>query len=197
MSTLEDLSPLVEALRERIREEKRKSGLTIDRLADEAGISRTAVIKLLSNSKIDPKLTDIAALCRYFDLSLDRVFSLHSEAVPLDTPQEVVEQNHTLELENARLTAALEVRRTQVRFAHAMCFLMVSFCALLAICLVVYMIIDAQIADAGIIRGGKLSVAAWILVALIFASILAAILIVLRFFRKELAAGLNQSVQKL
>ena len=84
-----------------------------------------------------------------------------------------------------------------MRFAHAMCFLMASFCALLAICLVVYMIIDAQIADAGIIRGGKLSVAAWILVALIFASILAAILIVLRFFRKELAAGLNQSVQKL
>ena len=66
MSTFEDSAPLVEALRENIREAKRKSGLTIDRLADEAGISRTAVIKLLSNSKIDSKLTDIAALCRYF-----------------------------------------------------------------------------------------------------------------------------------
>ena len=86
MSTFEDSAPLVEALRENIREAKRKSGLTIDRLADEAGISRTAVIKLLSNSKIDPKLTDIAALCRYFDLSLDRVFSLHSEAAPPPLP---------------------------------------------------------------------------------------------------------------
>ena len=196
MSTVEDLTPLVEALRENIREAKRKSGLTIDRLADEAGISRTAVIKLLSNSKIDPKLTDIAALCRYFDLSLDRVFSLHSEAVPPHTPQEVVEQNHALELENARLIAATDAQRTQIRFSHAMCFLMAFFCALLAICLVVYMIIDAQITDAGIIRGGELSVAAWILVALILASILAAIFTVLRFMRKELAPAKTDAAQK-
>ena len=162
MSTFEDSAPLVEALREHIREAKRKSGLTIDRLADEAGISRTAVIKLLSNSKIDPKLTDIAALCRYFDLSLDRVFSLHSEAAPPHTPQEVVAQNHALELENARLTAS----------------------------------VDAQIADAGIIRGGQLSAAAWILIALILASILAAAFAVLRFLRKELAAQQNEASQK-
>lgn len=197
MSTLEDLTPLVEALREHIREAKRKSGLTIDRLAGEAGISRTAVIKLLSNSKIDPKLTDIAALCRYFDLSLDRVFSLHAEAAPPHTPQEVVAQNHALELENARLTAAVDLQRTQVRFSHAMCFLMAFFCALLAVCLVVYMVIDAQIADAGIIRGGKLSAAAWILVALILASILAAVFTVLRFFRKELAAQQKKASQNL
>ena len=195
MSTLEDLTPLVEALREKIREEKRKSGLTIDQLTGEAGISRTTVIKLLSNSKIDPKLTDIAALCRYFDLSLDRVFSLHSEAVPPHTPQEVVDQNHALELENARLTAASDVQRTQIRFSHAMCFLMSFFCALLSICLVVYMIIDAQIKDAGIIRGGELSVAAWILITLILASILAAIFTVLRFMRKELAAAQNKFLQ--
>ena len=195
MSTLEDLTPLVEALREKIREEKRKSGLTIDQLTGEAGISRTAVIKLLSNSKIDPKLTDIAALCRYFDLSLDRVFSLHSETVPPHTPQEVVDQNHALELENARLTAASDVQRTQIRFSHAMCFLMSFFCALLSICLVVYMIIDAQIKDAGIIRGGELSVAAWILITLILASILAAIFTVLRFMRKELAAAQNKFLQ--
>ena len=188
MSTFEDSAPLVEALRENIREAKRKSGLTIDRLADEAGISRTAVIKLLSNSKIDPKLTDIAALCRYFDLSLDRVFSLHSEAAPPHTPQEVVAQNHALELENARLTASVDVQRTQLRFSHAMCYLMAFFCALLAICLVVYMVIDAQDTDAGIIRGGQLSAAAWILIALILASILAAAFAVLRFLRKELAA---------
>ena len=196
MSTIEDLTPLVEALREHIREAKRKSGLTIDRLTDEAGISRTAVIKLLSNSKVDPKLTDIAALCRYFDLSLDRVFSLHSEAAPPHTPQEVVAQNHALELENARLTAAVDLQRTQVRFSHAMCFLLAFFCALLAVCLVFYMVIDAQIADAGIIRGGELSVAAWILVALILASILAAVFTVLRFFRKELAAQQKKASQK-
>ena len=45
--------------------------------------------------------------------------------------------------------------------------------------------IDSQITDAGIIRGGRLSGAAWAFISLIAASVVAAGITILRIIRKE------------
>lgn len=189
MSTIENLTPSLELLRERIREEKKKSGLTIDQLAEETGISKTAVIKMLANAKLEPKLTDVIALCKYFDISVDTAFCFSIPAAPVDTPQDVLDRNRQLELEVMRLSAANISNEAQIRSIHSLCYLLVFVSAMLAMSLVAYLVIDSQITDAGIIRSGKLSGAAWIFIGLIAASVIACGITVLRIIRKERKEG--------
>lgn len=185
MATIEDFLPFADSLRERIRDEKKKSGLTIDQVADESGVSKTAVIKLLSNGKVDLKLNDCIALCKYFDISIDQTFGLREPVEAPEVPKELIERNRKLEIENARLIATVEANRTQINAIHSICYILVFFCVLLAMSLVVYLVIDSQITDAGIIRGGELSFAAWMFIALIIAAILAAGFTISRIIRKE------------
>ena len=181
----EDTSLLVETFRSRIREEKWKSGLTIEQLAEEAGIPKSALIKLLSNSKVDLRLSDCAALCKYFDISIDEMSGVRSPAKKQATPQDVLDRNRDLAVENARLASANEVLREQIKSVHSVCYILVFFCLVLALSLVIYLVIDSQITDAGIIRGGELSFSAWLFIALIVASIVTAGIAIVRIMRRE------------
>ena len=68
---------------------------------------------------------------------------------------------------------------------HSLCYVLVFFCVLLALSLVSYLLIDSQVTDAGIIRGGKLSVAAWLFISLIAASVISIGIVILLIIRKE------------
>lgn len=195
--TTENTSLFSEAFRERIRDAKKKSGLTIEQVAEESGVTKNAVIRLLSNGKIDLKLNDCIALCRFFELSIDEEFGLCTPDSAPDAPQEILECNRKLELENVQLTATNEMQRAQICSTHAICYLLTFFCALLAVSLIVYLVIDSQITDSGIIRGGKLSVMAWAFIALIVASIIAAGFTILRIVRKENKEGGKDAVRKV
>ncbi len=188
MSVLEDPSLPVDSFRERIREEKRKSGLTIEQVAEESGVSKTCVIKLLSNSKVELKLNDCVALCRFFSLSVDEAFGLRAPALTADPPQEVLDRNHKFEVENARVSAANEVLRSQVKATHKLCYLLFGLIPFLAVALIVYLVIDSRIKDYGLIHDGILSPYAWILAALAAISIVPALISILyisRLDRKE------------
>lgn len=193
MSTIENPSQPIELLRERIREEKKKSGLTIGQLTEKAAISKTAVIKLLANAKLDPKLSDVIALCRYFNISVDETFCLRSPADSIDTPQEILERDRKLELEVMRLSATNVANESQIKSIHSLCYLLVFICAMLAMSLIAYLVIDTQITNAGIIRGGRLSGAAWVFIGLIAASVIASGITVLRIVRKEKHHEKNES----
>lgn len=181
----EDLNLQIEALRERIREQKKHSGMTIDQVAEAAGVSKSVAIKFLSNSKLDPRLHDSVAFCKFFDISLDEAFGLEAPHESAGVPQDILDRSRRLEVENARLSAANAAQRSQIRSTHSICYVLVFFCILLALSLVVYLVIDLQITDAGIIRSGELSGAAWLFIGLIVASIIAAGATILRIVRRE------------
>lgn len=181
----EDTSLLVETFRSRIRDEKWKSGLTIEQLAEETGVPKSALIKLLSNSKVDLRLSDCAALCKYFDISIDEIFGVRSPAKKQATPQDVLDRNRDLAVENARLASANEVLREQIKSVHSVCYILVFFCLVLALSLVIYLVIDSQITGAGIIRGGELSFSAWLFIALIVAAIITVGMTILHIMRQE------------
>lgn len=183
--TVEDSALFSEAFRERIREAKKKSGLTIDQLAEDSGVPKTAVIKLLSNGKVELKMNDCVALCRFFDLSIDEAFGLRALAPAEDTPQEVLDRNRDLAIENAQLHTANEMLRAQIRSVHSICYVLLFISALLAMSLVAYLIIDAQIKNAGLIQGGSLSVLAWVFIALIAATVIFGGIAILRIVRRE------------
>lgn len=182
MSAIQELAPYLSAYQRNIKRAKEDQHYTIDRLVEESGVSRSAVTKLCAGTQQDPKLYNSAALCRVLGLSLDELCGLKP---PTDNPSELQERNHMLELENVRATAANEMQRAQIKATHAICYLLVFFCAMLAFSLIVYLVIDSQITDAGIIRDGRLSVMAWIFIALIVASILAVGFTILRIVKKE------------
>ena len=182
MSAIQELEPYISAYQGRFRQAKDDSKLTLEELAERSGVSYSAVSRLYSGSQSDPRLYNSAALCKTLGLSLDEMFGLEQ---PTDSPSELQERCHKLELENVRLTAANEAQRAQIKSTHAISYLLAFFCAVLAFSLIVYLVIDSQITDAGIIRGGKLSLLAWLFIALIVASILAAGFTILRIVKKE------------
>ena len=186
MSAIQELEPYISAYQGRFRKAKDASGMTLEELAERSGVSDSAVKRLYAGTQSDPKLYYSAALCKTLGLSLDEMFGLEQ---PTDSPSELQERNHKLELENVRLTAANEAQRAQIRSTHAICYLLAFFCAVLAFSLIVYLVIDSQITDAGIIRGGQLSLLAWLFIALIVLSILAAGFTILRIVRKERKEG--------
>lgn len=186
MSAIQELEPYISAYQGKIRKAKDASGMTLEELAERSGVSDSAVRRLYAGTQTDPKLYYSAALCKTLGLSLDEMFGLEQ---PTDSPSELQERCHKLELENVRLTAANEAQRAQIKSAHAISYLLAFFCTLLAVSLIVYLVIDSQITDAGIIRSGKLSVMAWLFIALIVAAILAAGFTILRIVRKERKEG--------
>lgn len=186
MSALQELEPYIAAYQGKMRKAKDDSKLTLEELAERSGVSNSAVNRLYAGTQTDPKLFYSAALCKTLGLSLDEMFGLEQ---PTGSPSELQERCHKLELENVRLTAANEAQRAQIKSAHAISYLLVFFCALLAVSLIIYLVIDSQITDAGIIRGGKLSVMAWAFIALIVASVLAAGFTILRIIRNERKEG--------
>lgn len=186
MSAIQELEPYISAYQGKFRKAKDASGMTLEELAERSGVSDSAVRRLYAGTQADPKLFYSVALCKTLGLSVDEMFGLEQ---PTGSPSELQERCHKLELENVRLTAANEAQRAQIKSTHAISYLLAFFCALLAVSLIVYLMIDSQITDAGIIREGKLSVMAWIFIALIVASILAAGFTILRIVKKEHKEG--------
>lgn len=190
MSAIQDLAVFINAFPGRIRKAKDESGMTVEELADRSGASFSAVSRLYSGSQTNPQLYNAAAMCKVLGLSLDELFGLQQ---PTDSPNDLQARNHKLEIENAKLVTANAAQQAQIKSTHTICYVLVFFCILLALSLVVYLMIDSQITDAGIIRGGKLSGAAWIFIGLIVASVIAAGITILRVIRKEYQHEESQS----
>ena len=103
-------------------------------------------------------------------VSLDELFGL---VQPAESPEELTEQIHHFEVENAKLEATAAVQSAQIRSTHTMCYVLALFCMLLSFSLIACLVTDAQIWNAGFILDGDLSVAAWACIALIVGSALA------------------------
>ena len=156
--------------------------MTISALSERSGVPYSNVSRVNSGVQANPLLYNEAAIADTLGLSLDALFGL---AQPADSPIELQERNHQLELENAKLVTTNEAQKAQIRSTHTICYVLVFFCIMLTLSLIVYLMIDSQITNAGIIRGGRLSGAAWAFICLIVASVVAAGITILRIIRKE------------
>ena len=76
---------------------------------------------------------------------------------PAESPEELAEQIHHVEIENAKLEATTAAQSAQIRSTHTMCYILALFCMLLSFSLIACLVTDAQIRNAGLIRGGDLS----------------------------------------
>lgn len=129
MSAIQDLAPFIGAYQGKIRRAKDASGMTLEELSNESGVSFSAVSRLYAGTQADPRLYNSAALCKTLGLSLDELFGLENR---VGSPEKLTKQIHHVELENAKLEAATALQSAQIRSTHTMCYIRpILFAALL------------------------------------------------------------------
>lgn len=182
MTSMEKLAPFFEAYSEKVKRRRNEVGMTISALSERSGVPYSNVSRVNSGVQANPLLYNEAAIADTLGLSLDDLCGLDHAA---GSQSELQERNYTLEIDNAKLTATTKAQAAQIRSIHAVCYVLVFFCLVLAMSLVVYLVIDSQVTDAGIIRGGKLSTMAWAFIGLIVAAVIAVGVTISHIIRKE------------
>lgn len=182
LTSMEKLAPFFEAYSEKVKRRRNEVGMTISALSDKSGVPYSNVSRVNSGVQANPLLYNEAAIADTLGLSLDDLCGLDHAA---GSQSELQERNYTLEIDNAKLTATTKAQAAQIRSIHAVCYVLVFFCLVLAMSLVVYLVIDSQVTDAGIIRGGKLSIMALAFIGLIVAAVIAVGVTISHIIRKE------------
>lgn len=182
MTSMEKLAPFFEAYSEKVKRRRNEVGMTISALSERSGVPYSNVSRVNSGVQANPLLYNEAAIADTLGLSLDDLCGLDHAA---GSQSELQERNYALEIDNAKLTATTKAQAAQIRSIHAVCYVLVFFCLVLAMSLVIYLVIDSQVTDAGIIRGGKLSIIAWAFIGLIVAAVIAVGVTISHIIRKE------------
>lgn len=174
MSAIQDLSEHIAAFPARVKEAKAAQQMTNDTLTELSGVSSSAVNKLLAGAQAEPKLYNVAAICKVLGLSLDNLFDL---APPPDSDAALLARAHEAELdaaaargESAALRETFADTRAYARRQARSSVTLAALCAVLAAVVLAYMLFDHTLLNAGLIRNGDLTPLAWVLVALLVAS---------------------------
>lgn len=164
MSAIQELAPYIEDYPHRVRAAKEEKHYTISDIIERSGVSASAVNKLLAGTQMEPKLYNSAALCKVLGLSLDELFGL---AAPEGSARQAREEMHQLQLENVRLEAENRMGAKRVDAQRPVILALLILCTALCAALAGYIAIDAQISNAGMIRGGDPTVVAWSIIVLL------------------------------
>lgn len=164
MSAIQELAPYIEDYPHRVRAAKEEKHYTISDIIERSGVSASAVNKLLAGTQMEPKLYNSAALCKVLGLSLDELFGL---TAPEGSARQAREEMHQLQLENVRLEAENRMGAERVDAQRPVILALLILCTALCAALAGYIAIDAQISNAGMIRGGDPTVVAWSIIVLL------------------------------
>lgn len=188
MSAIQELSPYIEEYPKRVRAAKEEKRYTINDIIERSGVPASAINKLLAGTQVDPKLYNSAALCKVLGLSLDELFGL---AAPEGSDRQAREEMHQLQLENTRLEGERNTLEAESRMGaervnaqRPVILVLLILCAVLCAALVGYIVIDAQITNAGLIRGGDPTLVAWGLIVLVALAVAVIAWAVVRTLRK-------------
>lgn len=182
MTSMEKLAPFFEAYSEKVKRRRNEVGMTISALSERSGVPYSNVSRVNSGVQANPLLYNEAAIADTLGLSLDDLFGLDHA---VGSQSELQDRVHNLEVENARLTATDKAQREQIKSVHSICYILVFFCVFFAMSIIAYLVFDAKVKNAGLIQGGKLSIAALVFICLIVASIVTAGIAIVRIIRKE------------
>ena len=164
MSAIQELAPYIEDYPHRVRAAKEEKHYTISDIIERSGVSASAVNKLLAGTQMEPKLYNSAALCKVLGLSLDELFGL---TAPEGSARQAREEMHQLQLENVRLEEENRMGAERVDAQRPVILALLILCTALCAALAGYIAIDAQISNAGMIRGGDPTVVAWSIIVLL------------------------------
>lgn len=174
MSAYDQMQPRFDELPAELRKAKVSSGLTIQELSDEAGVPIDFSSSVSSGTMKRPSLFYVAAVCKVFGLSLDRLTGLTDAA----SDNEYVRRIHELELEAARkdgeikrLQALNAIKDEGLRNRRMLIFSLSAIVALLVCAVIGYIIFDIQLKNIGLFQSTGVAVSAVLLVIIVLAAV--------------------------
>lgn len=180
MTPYQRLIPFFDSYNRKVTDARNDLRLSLAELSEQSGVSYSAIATQSADTAPNPKLFEQAAICDTLGLSLDELCGL-CPASDLDAVHELEMDNvrqagdvKRLEEVNAMLKAQLASRRPVV-------YALLAVCALLLVCLISYMVWDAQLVTAGLFQSARSSA-----LAVIFGLIVVAAVCVMVYALREL-----------
>lgn len=203
MSAIQELAPYISEYQPRIKRAKMAKGYTSNDLVELSGITKSAVDRLCDGTQTDLKLFNAVALCKVLDLSLDELFGLQSSASCspeiMERIHQLEAQNHEYELRLSEMAGELNVSKSEIahqkekvdmlqsqsKTRQPVIYTLMCLCAAMAFTLLVYIILDVNAPAVGFIQHGRISVVAWIVIAMIVSSVVAIAWSIIKVIRKK------------
>lgn len=178
-------------LYEKCREIKETSNprITNQDLADATGKSERTVAQFLRGEIPNASCETVASICKELGVSVDEHYGI---TMPEPSPDEELtekirtleSENHVLKIQNVELIGEVEnlksevshqkekadFLRAQLKTRRPVIYTLMCSCAVMSFTLLVYIILDANVPDAGFIRYGRPSAAALVVIAVIAAA---------------------------
>lgn len=175
-----DMQTRAEELRAAVRAAKTVQGKSNATIAEETGLGKSNVDKLLAGNISNPGLVPVAAICKVLGLSIDQAMGLGStppdgqETAKLKMELDAAERKiGILESQESILKDGIEYRNSQIaetrndwkRLCYGLCGLSIAAFGLLLGVLAAYLVADYSAPEQGFIRGGVLPV--WMVAAVV------------------------------
>ena len=169
MSALDELSDEISAYPNAIRVARAKAGMSNEQLAERSGVPYSAVCKVQSGLQ-NITLPQAAAICATLGVSLDALIGLPDSRPAAANAHEMELKLSDKEGDVRVLEAVNEMLTLQLKRLRSGLYVTMVLCALLAVGLITYMVIDARIPYAGLIQTTGLSGGAWLFILLVVAA---------------------------
>lgn len=174
-------------LQEACREARKRLGLTSQDLSDASGIPVSTVNNFFSEGSKRAVLAIAGPLCCALHVSIDRLFGI-IEILPPDKQLAQMQQQHAAELRAARMEGNMESMQRRIKAQQTLIIILSVVLSLVLLLLALYVILDYQAPDIGLIQGGSSSIVAWVMILLLAVGvgvIVAVLLSALRYSRKH------------
>lgn len=185
MSATSKLQPHFDSYFDEMRKAKNVSGYTLQDLSELSGVPYNNVCDVNSGRAKQPLLFYEAAKCEVLGLSLDSLCGLSAPEDP-----DAAEHRHELELDNVRQAGDVKrleevnaMLKAQLASRRPVIYALIAVCALLLVCLISYMVWDAQLATAGLFQSAG-SGALAVVLGLIVVAAVCVMVYALRMLRK-------------
>lgn len=182
MTPYQRLIPFFDSYNRKVTDARNDLRLSLAELSEQSGVSYSAVATQSADTAPNPKLFEQAAICDTLGLSLDELCGL--------CPASDLAAVHELEMDNVRQAGDVKrleevnaMLKAQLASRRPVVYALLAVCALLLVCLISYMVWDAQFATAGLFRSARSSALAVILGLIVVAS-MCVMVYALRMLRK-------------
>lgn len=194
---IQQISTICDELPSKMKTAKEAQHKTNQQIIDSTGLSASTVNKFFSGALANPSIYAVTAMCIDLGLSLDDLMELSAEEDrQSDVDRLQLEVTHQAELLAEKETAVsllqersrmmereiMDVRRTYKPLLYGLC----GLCILLTAVMMVYIVLDSNDAEHGLIRPGETSALIWLVfVAIIISSIMIVHTLVSRWYKKN------------
>lgn len=170
MTPYQRLIPYFDSYNRKVTDARNDRRLSLAELSEQSGVSYSAIATQSADTAPNPKLFEQAAICDTLGLSLDELCGL--------CPVSDLAAVHELEMDNVRQAGDVKrleevnaMLKAQLASRRPVVYALLAVCALLLVCLIAYMVWDAQLATAGLFRSARSSALAVILGLIVVAAV--------------------------